>query len=280
MATPPVVARLRTTDLIENFLHLAQSSVYMLSLAPTGNVVDYVQKKKGVTWKEVGGNINLMCESTQMPGSSLATHDQRSDFMGVSEKFAYRRMYPEQFSCSFYVDHDYKILHFFEGWMDFIAGKSAGNRGTTDDYKQIRNGFRMNYPDNYRSQIHLTKFEKDTKVDDIRFYHYTMIGAFPLSIDPIEVSYGGSELLKLNVNFSMVRYTVEPISELETTIKEIVPKVSTAKLPPLSDVKPDLPTPTNNSFLPLGNDFSPTGQTNINTEMSGFVPSSINSGLA
>ena len=276
----PVVARVGTSYLINNFLHLAQNSVYQLSINPTGAVIDHVKRTKGITWKEEGAKINFLCESTQMPGSSLATHDNKSDFMGVSEKFAYRRMYPEQFSCSFYVDHDYKLLHFFEGWMDFISGNSAANRGTSDNYKSVQNGFRMNFPDSYRSQIELTKFEKDTDKDNIKMYHYTMVDAFPLSMDPIEISYGQSELLRLNVNFSIVRYVVHPISETSKTVAESTPKVDKSGLvgPQKTSVKlerkSDPPTPTDTNFSPLK-------AANENTSlMSGFVPSSIGQGIA
>ena len=104
--------------------------------------------------------------------------------------------------------------------MDFISGNSAVNRGTSDNYKSVQNGFRMNYPDSYRSQIELTKFERDTDKDNIKMYHYTMVDAFPLSMDPIEISYGQSDLLRLNVNFSIVRYVVHPISETSKTAIE------------------------------------------------------------
>ena len=52
------------------------------------------------------------------------------------------------------------------------------------------------------------KFEKN--VSERQSIKYTMIEGFPISMDAMEISYGPTDLLRLTVNFSFVRYVTEP----------------------------------------------------------------------
>ena len=178
-------------------MHNATTSNYFLSINLPGAVRTHIQQQKGVAVDAgLQERINISCTDATLPGSSFATHDVTSDFMGVTEKMAYRRMYDDTMSVSMIVDPEYKTLHFFEGWMDYIAGKEINNRGSNENYKNFRNGFRMNYPDGdeigegYRSQ--------------------NLIEGFPISMNPMDISYGSTDLLKLTVNFTFVRYVTEP----------------------------------------------------------------------
>ena len=209
------IRKFRTEELITKLMHSATTSNYHLSINLHGTVISYIEQKKkvGIKGTNLKERINLSCIDAKLPGSSFATHDVKSDFMGVSEKMAYRRMYDEQMAVSMIVDPEYKTLHFFEGWMDYISGKEISERGDNNDYKNFRNGFRMNYPDGdggYRQKnvIELFKFEKN--VSERQSIKYTMIEGFPISMDAMEISYGPTDLLRLTVNFSFVRYVTEP----------------------------------------------------------------------
>ena len=56
----------------------------------------------------------------------LVHHSQHTevtnDYHGVTEKMSYRSQCDETVDMSFYVDKDYKIVEFFESWIDFISG--------------------------------------------------------------------------------------------------------------------------------------------------------------
>jgi hypothetical protein len=222
------ISKYTTDSLITKLMHSATTSSYFLSINLPGAVSSYIKQKKNILVDaNLRERINISCTDATLPGSSFATHDVTSDFMGVTEKMAYRRMYDETMSVSMIVDPEYKTLHFFEGWMDYIAGKEITDRGSNDNYKNFRNGFRMNYPDSdgelgvgYRSKnlIELYKFERDiTSKQSIK---YTLIQGYPISMNPMDISYGATDLLKLTVNFTFVRYVTEPFnpSELATTL--------------------------------------------------------------
>ena len=44
-----------------------------------------------------------------------------------------------------------------------------------------------------------------------------MVEGFPISMNAMEISYGPTDLLRLTVNFSFVRYVTEPYSNSATT---------------------------------------------------------------
>tara|TARA_Y100001935_G_scaffold255206_1_gene267092 strand:- start:2233 stop:3075 length:843 start_codon:yes stop_codon:yes gene_type:complete len=205
----PVIGRYNTESLVTKFLHNAHTSKYLVYFKPPAAVIRHIASTKGVFWNTLTERVNISCISAKLPGSSFATHDVTGDFRGVTEKMAYRRMYDDTFSVTMLVDHEYKTLHFFEGWMDYIAGKQTGGQ-TNNNYKNFRTGSRMSYPNGpngYRTNaIDLIKFDRDLD-NSIR---YSFIEGFPISMDAMEISYGESDILRLNVNFNFVRYVTEP----------------------------------------------------------------------
>ncbi len=69
--------------------------------------------------------LNLLCSEATLPGSSLGTHENTGDFTGVTEKFAYRRLYDDRIDFTFYVNADnYLPIVYFESWIKFIVGES------------------------------------------------------------------------------------------------------------------------------------------------------------
>lgn len=197
----PDPKRITTSSLKDRILNLAQTSVYSVKIQPPTAVINYINANYDFNYRDVGENIELLCNETTLPGNSLATHEVRSDYMGVTEKMAYRRLYDDTIDMSFYVDKNYYVIDFFDAWMDYITGK--GISSPSNNYADRRTGFRMNYPIEYKSDIYLTKFEKDNA--DAALY-YTFVEAFPIQVNSTPVSYAQSDLLRLNVSFSYVRY--------------------------------------------------------------------------
>lgn len=147
-----------------------------------------------------GEILSLSCSEASLPGSSLATHEINNDFTGVTERHVYRRQYDDRIDFTFYVDHDYKIIKFFETWMSWIVGEDQFK-----DQSKYNYSYRVKFPEQYRVNIHLQKFEKDY----VNYAEYTFIGAYPISIASMPVSYDSSQLLKCTVSFSYIRYYME-----------------------------------------------------------------------
>lgn len=163
--------------------------------------------------------LALSCNETSLPGSSFATHESNNDYTGVSQKYAYRRLYDDRIDFTFYVRNDYLEIMFFENWMACIANEqytaTGGGRGLREpDYN-----YRFNYADSYKGTVYIDKFEKDygrtndnflyNTPSDRPYLRYTLFDAFPISMNSTPVSYEASNTLKLTVSFSFSRYVVE-----------------------------------------------------------------------
>jgi hypothetical protein len=149
--------------------------------------------------------ITLSCTDASLPGSSLATIDIENDYHGVSEKHAYRRLYDDRADFTFYVDSDYKIIHFFENWLSYCVGEDDISRQKVTDYS-----YRVNYPKSYKTEsLYITKFERSENKSG-RVLQYKFVNAYPISINSMPVSYDTSQLLKCTVSFYYSRYIVTP----------------------------------------------------------------------
>ena len=203
MATPKPRAR-NVADLKANILRPSLTSTYECHFNPPSAVRSWMNRRRGF---DIGGGYNytmdekvtLSCREAALPGSSLATHTLDNDHTGVTERHAYRRQYDTTSSFSFYVDEKYDIIHFFENWISFIVNED-GSGDARDNYN-----YRVNFPNEYKSEIFIRKFERDYKGRDLQ---YKFVNAYPISINQMPVSYDASQLLLCTVNFNFSRYIV------------------------------------------------------------------------
>ena len=213
-----------TSTLKSRILDIAQTSIYHVKLQPPSLVASYM-RGEGINYTAIGDELELMCTSASLPGNGMMTHDVTNDYAGVSEKMAYRRTYDANLDLTFYVNRKYDAVEFFDAWIDYITGNMHETR-----FKSPYVGYRMKWPKDYKTNIFLTKFEKDTYsqmttgqvsgmgqqqvinqdvFNDIPHLHYTFVNAFPINVASMPVQYETSDLLKLTVSFSYIRYVLE-----------------------------------------------------------------------
>ena len=48
--------------------------------------------------------LHLLCSEASLPGSQLATTEVNNNFTGVTERYAYRRIFDDRLDLTFYVD--------------------------------------------------------------------------------------------------------------------------------------------------------------------------------
>ena len=203
MATPKPRAR-NVADLKANILRPSLTSTYECHFNPPSAVRSWMNSRRRF---DIGGGHNytmdekvtLSCRAAALPGTSLATHEQFNDFTGVTERHVYRRQYETTSSFEFYVDEKYDIINFFENWISFIVNED-GSGDARSNYN-----YRVNFPNEYKSEIFIRKFERDYKGRDLQ---YKFVNAYPISINQMPVSYDASQLLLCTVNFNFSRYIV------------------------------------------------------------------------
>ena len=209
--------KVNTSTIVNRFLKFSQTSVYRVKVQHPFGVQNFMNRQgRAFDYGNDGRDIEFLCTEASLPGTTLATHDVTADYVGVTEKMAYRRIYDESIDMTFYVDKKYNVIEFFDGWIDFISG--VGRNGVRQDYKSTAIGYRMSYPREYKSNIYVTKFEKDLRDNQLQ---YTFVDAFPTSINSTPVTYAESDVMRYNVSFSYVRYVRERVAAVAEHVSPI-----------------------------------------------------------
>jgi hypothetical protein len=218
-----IVNKITMND-IKNYVgKLSQTNYYQVNFStPKDKLNKHLQKYAdfGSDTDWIARNVGLLCADASLPTSSFATSEVKDNFMGVTQEFAHTRLYTDV-DFTFYVDNDYKMLRFFEGWMDFISGTSevsADGVSVDEDRNQGNYYRRMNYPNDYKiSEMSIVKFERDYGIRTTSLLEYKFINAFPKGITSIPVAYGPADLLKVSVTFNYDRYIVKKKIDVVTT---------------------------------------------------------------
>ena len=215
-------AKVSVDKIKANLLRPALTSHFEVEIQKPSKLSDSYLSANGLpgfTGKQ--SKLNLLCSEATLPGSSLATHENNSDFTGVTEKFAYRRLYDDRIDFTFYVDADnYLPIKYFESWIKFIVGesKSADAKSGKLPISYSNYFYRVKYPNDYIAQsgLKVKKFERDHTGTELT---YNFVSAYPIAVTSMPVSYDASSLLKCTVSFSYIRYYIESLrgsTETET----------------------------------------------------------------
>ena len=145
--------------------------------------------------------FHMSCFQASLPGVSLNTQEITGDRHGVTERNAYRRTYDDRIDLTFYVEGEkYTQIRYFENWINFIVGDDD-----LDDRASSRYDYKVQYPQDYKTRMFITKFEKDHGLN----LTYTFIDAYPIAINSMPLSYSSTDLLKCTVSMTYLRYLVE-----------------------------------------------------------------------
>ena len=188
----------------------------------------------------------LLASEATLPGTNMQVVQEVGSRQGIRERFATHRAYTD-IALSFYVTKDYASLRLFQEWMNYMNPLYVGEAGVTYPRSERgaypsagdKNAFfRFRYPHSYKRDIQITKFERDVNlgktrrlyrdqeievrtglpdivrnVDSFEDYFpsvisYNFVNAFPISIQDIQLSYGGGQAIKVTVDFAYDRYFI------------------------------------------------------------------------
>ena len=149
--------------------------------------------------------MSLLCTQAEIPGTSFVESTVVGHHQGIQESFPQLRNYPP-LNLVFYVDADHVVLEVLETWMSYINPIQTNQRN-------INAYSRFNYPDDYKEIIHLSKFERDTFIDDrskgdysTRVTTYEFVNVWPSNLTSMRLAYGDSNVLKCNIQFLYDRF--------------------------------------------------------------------------
>ena len=150
--------------------------------------------------------MSLMCTQAELPGTSFVPSSAIGHRQGIQEEFPNLRNFPP-LNLVFYADADHVIIEVLESWMSYI--NPIFNSGIRDS-----NAFtRFNYPEDYKETIHITKFERDTFIEESRnasyqsdITSYEFVNVWPIDLTSMRVAYGDSYVLRCSVQFAYDRF--------------------------------------------------------------------------
>lgn len=188
--------------------------------------------KAGVWGDKYSGGtarFDFLCSEASLPGSNFMSFEETGSRQGITETFPQMRSFTD-LQLKFYVSSDYKAIRLFQEWINFINPTYTDKRNIDSSPRgqvsqNARSGFtRMRYPDSYKREITVTKFERSygysdfhmdegKNVADVDAIEYNMVNAFPESMEAIPLSYEDAQLVQCTVNLKYDRFYVTQLNK-------------------------------------------------------------------
>ena len=173
-------------------------------------------RSNGLDFKE---KMSIMCTEAEIPGTTFQTSLAVGHHQGIQEEFPNLRTFPP-LNLTFYLDADHVILEVLETWMTFI-------NPITNNKRNLNAFGRFHYPEDYKEIMHITKFEKDTFIDQpkrsrnnlerglppvprdktqTKLTSYEFVNVWPTNLASMRVAYGDSAVLRCSVQLAYDRF--------------------------------------------------------------------------
>jgi len=213
---PGQIFKSSTRDFTDSIGRPSLDTLYQVVFS-FGNYETWLQSygpERGVFAK--GGfreKLSIMCAEAEIPGTSFQTSLAVGHHQGIQEEFPNLRTFPP-LNLTFYVDADHIILEVFESWMTYI-------NPITNAKRSVNAYGRFNYPEDYKEILHITKFERDTFLDELpakttppqlprksttRLTSYEFVNVWPTNMTSMRVAYGDTNVLRCSVQFAYDRF--------------------------------------------------------------------------
>lgn len=172
-----------------------------------------------------GSLIKMLCDEAQLPNAQAATGQITGRFLGEGQvNYAHTKLYTD-FQLGWMCDANMTPLKFLNAWYSFIFKDydESGNeieptelsgdtltslKGKSTSYDEGRS-VRLSYPSDYMAKVVITKTERSSSAPNGRApISYTLLNAFPYTVDAVPLSYGASQITKVTSNFYYSKHIV------------------------------------------------------------------------
>ena len=159
--------------------------------------------------------VHMLCDEAQLPNVQTATGQMSGRYLGESAvQYPHSRMFTD-LGLGFLCDAELTPLKFFNHWYNWMfadSGKVTGNDywdARTENASPRNRVNRLKYQEEYVAELKIIKTEPDATAANGRApITYILENAYPYAIDAVPLSYGTSQLTRVNVNFHYSRHTV------------------------------------------------------------------------
>ena len=196
------------------FQTVALDNKYQIFIEPNLDVYN-AAAAAGIEKRFIDEDLGLYVSDSVLPGSSFADIEVSGDRQGITERMPFKRIY-DDVTFTFMVDRDYKVMKFFEAWVQLINPLHGQVDGKANNQVMT-----LRYPKQYKCTMSVAKYNKDYfhqgtytngMPNNTGFLYYCFIRAWPLSISSTPVNYDSGSVLKLNVTFRYERYVMENVT--------------------------------------------------------------------
>ena len=176
--------------------------------------------------------VHMLCDEAQLPNVQTATGQLSGRFLGEQAvQYPHSRLFTDV-GLGFLCDAKLIPLKFWTHWYNWMFTGDDAEYKVTDNqlYRhqsvtpaQSNRVNRLKYQDNYAAEVRIVKTEPNAIASNGRApISYILENAYPYSIEAVPLSYGSSQLTRVNVNLYYSRHTVvygdneiDPLSELD-----------------------------------------------------------------
>ena len=139
-------------------------------------------------------SLQFYADTASVPGIALQSAEIRRDGVGNLEKTPWGAAFTD-INISFMIDQKTKIWNFFQVWMNAIYDFNMDSQGRPRTY------FEMEYKDNYSTYVSIDVYNEIDRGQS-SVITIDLVEAFPISISDMQLNWGGSDIMKLNVTFN------------------------------------------------------------------------------
>ena len=159
--------------------------------------------------------VHMLCDEAQLPNVQTATGQLSGRYVGeAGVQYPHSRMFTDV-GLGFLCDAKLIPLKFFNHWYNWMFNEEYATHSDNYWSAQIASPLprnrvnRLRYIDEFAAEIRIVKTEPDATAANGRApITYVLENAYPYAIDAVPLSYGSSQLTRVNVNFHYARHTV------------------------------------------------------------------------
>ena len=160
--------------------------------------------------------VRMLCDEAQLPNVQSATGQLSGRFLGeAAVQYPHSRLYTDV-GLGFLCDAQMIPLKFFNYWYDWMFGDdrtvaaNSGISGAESAFPKLENRVnRLKYQSDYAAKVKIIKTEPNGNSSNGRApITYILENAYPYAIDAVPLSYGVSQITRVNVNFHYSRHTI------------------------------------------------------------------------
>ena len=159
--------------------------------------------------------VHMLCDEAQLPNVQTATGQISGRYLGESAvQYPHSRMFTDV-GLGFLCDAELIPLKFFNNWYeymfmeDYIVTSPYYWTHRTSQPKSKNRPNRLKYQNQYAGTIKIMKTETGRGTSNGRApITYLLENAYPYAIDAVPLSYGTSQITRVNVNFHYSRHTI------------------------------------------------------------------------